>query len=239
MGGAAVLALVLALLCASVPLADLAARRIARTLDADWREMAIGWAEVQALPEPLCRTMREIDPVAVPEVSHSVLWGFGLTVAALSAASLWPGQAELIRIAATVALGFGLLVALLTDLRIQLLPDRVLWPLAVLGAGLSVAGAGVPPQTALAGALAGGGAFWLLAALYRVARGRTGLGLGDVKLMALAGLWLGWGPLPWMALAAATGGIVAHLARLRDPEGRMPFGPALILALLLVRVPMP
>jgi len=239
MGGATAMAVVFGLLCASVPLADMAARRIARALDADWRETAIGWAEAQALPEPLCRTMREIDAAAVPAVSPPVLWGFGLAVAVLSAASLWPAQTSLFQIAATGVLGFGLLMALLTDLRIHLLPDRVLWPLAALGAGLSVAGAGVPPQTALAGALAGGGAFWLLAALYRVARGRTGLGLGDVKLMVLAGLWLGWAPLPWMALVAATGGIVVHLLRRRGAAARMAFGPALILALLLVRVQMP
>ena len=52
----------------------------------------------------------------------------------------------------------------------------------------------LPHPTALGGALAGGGAFWLLPAVYRALRGRSGLGLGDVKLMALAGLWPGWVP---------------------------------------------
>jgi leader peptidase (prepilin peptidase) / N-methyltransferase len=34
--------------------------------------------------------------------------------------------------------------------------------------------------------------FWLLMIGYRYWRGRDGIGLGDVKLVAVAGVWLGW-----------------------------------------------
>lgn len=44
--------------------------------------------------------------------------------------------------------------------------------------------------------------------LYRLARGRSGLGLGDVKLVAAAGLWL---PLPDLALAIVIGSATAML----------------------------
>ena len=40
-------------------------------------------------------------------------------------------------------------------------------------------------------ALVGGFIFWLIAALYKRLRGKDGLGLGDAKLVAVGGFWLG------------------------------------------------
>lgn len=42
------------------------------------------------------------------------------------------------------------------------------------------------------GALVGGGLIWLLRALYFYTRGAEGMGLGDVKMMAVVGAFLGW-----------------------------------------------
>jgi leader peptidase (prepilin peptidase)/N-methyltransferase len=133
-------------------------------------------------------------------------------------------------------LGAGLLVSILVDLRIQLLPDRLTWPLAALGAAVSAAGLGVSPQAALWGAVAGGGALWLIATGFKLLRGVEGLGLGDVKLVAMAGLWLGWMPLPWMLLGASMAAILLHLALHGGRPGhRVAFGPALALAFLATR----
>jgi leader peptidase (prepilin peptidase)/N-methyltransferase len=105
-----------------------------------------------------------------------------------------------------------ILVLAVTDLRVRLLPDVVNWP--GFAAGLMFS-AFVPPDHGFAGFLvwrllrwrmpefaAGmldgilGAAFgsfllWGLATVYRTVRGREGLGMGDVKMMAMVGAFLG------------------------------------------------
>jgi leader peptidase (prepilin peptidase)/N-methyltransferase len=50
----------------------------------------------------------------------------------------------------------------------------------------------LPWMASLLGALIGGGILWLVGAAYQLARRRQGLGLGDVKMMAMIGAFLGW-----------------------------------------------
>ena len=85
---------------------------------------------------------------------------------------------------------------------------------------------------ALAGAAAGYGLLAGLGYVYRRLRGRDGLGLGDAKLLAAAGAWLGLASLPWVVLAAALLGLLLALAQRRplQAETAVPFGPALALA---------
>jgi leader peptidase (prepilin peptidase)/N-methyltransferase len=105
-----------------------------------------------------------------------------------------------------------LIVLTVTDLRVRMLPDVINWP--GFGAGLLFS-AFVPPndgvarflgyrffQMQLPGAVAGvldgviGAAFGSLLLLglakaYKAARGREGMGMGDVKMMAMVGAFLG------------------------------------------------
>lgn len=105
-----------------------------------------------------------------------------------------------------------LVVLIVTDLRTRLLPDAVTWPGFGLGLAFSAA---APPQDgialglvahflhrvppaavlgladALIGALFGSLMLWLAGWIYFQWRGREGLGLGDVKIMAMAGAFLG------------------------------------------------
>lgn len=67
--------------------------------------------------------------------------------------------------------------------------------------------------------------FFALRALYRCLRGRDGLGLGDVKLAAVAGAWLGWATIPIAIEIAALSAIAAFA--LRHHAGRRAFDPAL------------
>lgn len=89
---------------------------------------------------------------------------------------------------------------------------------------------------ALAGALAGSGTFLALRIVYRALRGREGLGMGDVKLMAGLGAALGPYDLPLMLLTASlTALAVAGVGRLRSgkalsPTRPLPFGAALCAA---------
>jgi leader peptidase (prepilin peptidase)/N-methyltransferase len=73
-------------------------------------------------------------------------------------------------------------------------------------------------------------AFLGLRALYRRLRGREGIGLGDVKLAGVAGVWLDWSIIPVAieiaALAALGTFLVRHLCfrRAMRPTTRLPFG---------------
>jgi leader peptidase (prepilin peptidase)/N-methyltransferase len=105
-----------------------------------------------------------------------------------------------------------LLILVVTDLRIRMLPDAVNWPGFAFGLGLSYFipsndGAAFflslqlfhrvfsPAVLGVVDALLGAafGSLLLLgaSALYRLIRGRDGMGLGDVKMMAMVGAFLG------------------------------------------------
>ena len=71
--------------------------------------------------------------------------------------------------------------------------------------------------------------FFAFRAGYRALRGIDGLGLGDVKLAAVAGVWLDWISLPLVVNIAALSAIaVLLLGRFRgnglDSRARLPFG---------------
>ena len=88
--------------------------------------------------------------------------------------------------------------------------------------------------SAVIGVVVGYAALWLVNVLFRSVRGRDGLGLGDAKLMAGAGAWLGWEKLPFVVLAASALGLAyVGLDRLRgrsfDAGRKLPFGPYLCL----------
>ncbi|MFA7456530.1 MAG: A24 family peptidase [Micavibrio sp.] len=104
----------------------------------------------------------------------------------------------------------GLLIALsVIDLREMILPDELNLALAVTGiafhilTGLALIDAG----SMLAGALAGGGLLYGIRFIANRYYGQDALGLGDVKLLAAAGLWLG----PEGVLQAITLGALAGL----------------------------
>lgn len=131
----------------------------------------------------------------------------------------------------TILLGWCLLTLSAIDLREYILPDLVTLPLIVFGLAHSAL---IDPE-GLFGHIAGGAvgyiSFVTIALMYRRWRRREGLGLGDAKLFAAAGAWLGWVALPAVLLIASVGGLLFALAtrkggaRLR--ERRVPFGPFL------------
>lgn len=66
---------------------------------------------------------------------------------------------------------------------------------------------------ALIGVGVGYGAMWAVSEGYRSVRGRDGLGMGDAKLLAGAGAWLGWIGLPFVVLIASALGLAYVAAR--------------------------
>ena len=109
--------------------------------------------------------------------------------------------------ALSLGLGWALIVLAVVDYQAFRLPDVVTLPLAAAGLAASTM---LPAESVLdhtAAAIIGYLAFWGIAEAYRRVRGRDGLGLGDAKLAAAAGAWLGVGRLPSVLLLASLVGI--------------------------------
>jgi leader peptidase (prepilin peptidase)/N-methyltransferase len=111
-------------------------------------------------------------------------------------------------LAATLALGWTLLTLGIVDLVAFRLPDVLTLPLAAAGLLLSLRLPDHDPLAHLIGAAAGFLVLYLIAVLYRRARAREGLGLGDAKLAAAIGAWLGWQALPSVILIACAAAFI-------------------------------
>jgi leader peptidase (prepilin peptidase) / N-methyltransferase len=142
-----------------------------------------------------------------------------------------------------VVVSFGLLCLLSTvlawiDIRHGIIPDWL--NLTIAGLGLSKAlfvGGPLAGSEAVCEGAAIGAIFWLLRLLYFAFRKIQGLGLGDVKFLAAAGIWVGVAGLPLLLLVAALTGLVCagvlQLAgRQLSGQTAMSFGPFLAIGLL-------
>ena len=122
------------------------------------------------------------------------------------------------------------------DLRTFRLPDVITLPLILAGllvSGLSNQGF-VSFQDSAIGSTLGYLSLWLLNSLYRFAKQQDGIGMGDAKLLAALGAWLGWFALPGILLIASLTGLIGGLIWLRwnkqNHRAAFPFGPFLAIA---------
>jgi leader peptidase (prepilin peptidase) / N-methyltransferase len=126
------------------------------------------------------------------------------------------------------------------DLASHRLPDRVTYPaLAVCAAAFLVDAAVLGSWAALVRALAAAAAAFVVGAAVS-ALTPEGLGFGDVKLLALLGLvlgWFGWGVLlAGVFLGLLTGGLVSVVLLITRRAGwrtALPFGPPLLAGAVL------
>ena len=143
-----------------------------------------------------------------------------------------------------VLLPFGLLCILSAvlawiDIRDGIIPDWL--NLAIAGLGLvkiTMTGDSSAAIEALGEGVAIGALFWLLRRLYFSFRGVQGLGLGDVKLLGAAGIWVGIAGIPLVLLVAtmtalACVGVMQLSGRALTARTSLPFGPFLAAGLLL------
>jgi leader peptidase (prepilin peptidase) / N-methyltransferase len=152
-----------------------------------------------------------------------------LTMAVLFAATvLILGTDDVGELALGLSLCALLVAVTLTDLERRVIPNAVLAVGAVIGFAIAAAAdPGSLPERAVAAAGAGG--FLLVVALAYP----RGMGMGDVKLAAVMGLYLGQAVVPAMLIGFGTGALVglAMIAR-RGAAARkqaIPFGPFLAL----------
>ncbi|HEX7807695.1 MAG TPA: A24 family peptidase, partial [Thermoanaerobaculia bacterium] len=87
-------------------------------------------------------------------------------------------------------------------------------------------------------AVLGAGVLLAIGMSYKLLRKVEGMGLGDVKMMAMLGAVLGWEPLfPLLLIASIAGSIVGVIVAAKSPDGlkvAVPFGVFLGLAFLVV-----
>ncbi|MBD3237880.1 MAG: prepilin peptidase [Candidatus Eisenbacteria bacterium] len=128
---------------------------------------------------------------------------------------------------ARLLFALALLAVIFIDLDLQIIPDWITLPGIAAGL-LSAAWGPLGLVDALLGVLVGAGALLLLALGYRAATGRDGLGMGDVKLMAMVGAFLGWqGASATLLLGSLAGSAVGVALVLRGRGTRrtaLPFG---------------
>jgi len=122
------------------------------------------------------------------------------------------------------------------DLRTFRLPDALTFPLIISGLvfnafsnpGFSDFG------SAMIGALFGFGFLWGLNQIYKLTKKQNGIGMGDAKLVAGLGAWLGWTPLPDLLLIASISGLIGGILWIRyhkeNLRSAFPFGPFLAFA---------
>lgn len=160
-----------------------------------------------------------------------------LISAALCALAAWHFGPTWQALAALVLI-WSLLSLALIDADTQLLPDQITQPLLWLGLLLNLTGLFAPIGDAVIGAAAGYLLLWTTYWLFKLLRGKEGMGYGDFKLMAALGGWFGWQALPALVLVSSVVGLVYGLAKIalrrHDRDTPFPFGPFIAGAGLLV-----
>ena len=158
-----------------------------------------------------------------------------------------------------LALCTGLVTITLIDIRHLIIPDMITLPGVAAGVALNAirtdwgaaaeavfysgladflpATASIAIFNSIGGVLLGGGTFLLIATVYRNLRKKEGMGMGDVKLVAMLGAFFGmWGVLIIIFLSSILGtliGLSVIILRRKDPGYAIAYGPFLSLSAVL------
>tara|TARA_Y100000385_G_scaffold262124_1_gene293520 strand:- start:157 stop:669 length:513 start_codon:yes stop_codon:yes gene_type:complete len=90
-------------------------------------------------------------------------------------------------------------------------------------------------QSGMIGLAISAGIVWITRAGASAALGREAMGMGDVTLMAMVGIWLGWQPAVLTFFLATFIGLAHGLIQFfLHRENELPFGPSLCLAAVLI-----
>ena len=165
-----------------------------------------------------CRKCRKSISIQYPLVELITALLFVLVVWATPAGPLLASR--LILVCILIAL-FGI------DLEHQILPNSITLPGIVAGVLLSFI---APPgwRDAVIGVLLGAGILYGIAAAYYWWRREEGLGMGDVKMLAMIGAFLGWKAVLVTLVLSSISGAVLGMALIAAQRGGMklalPFG---------------
>ncbi|MDE3155639.1 MAG: prepilin peptidase, partial [Acidobacteriota bacterium] len=108
-----------------------------------------------------------------------------------------------------LVLASALIALFMIDLQHHLLPNVITLPGIVLGFLFSFKASSPGWLASLIGIVAGGGVLLLIAKAYELLRKEEGLGMGDVKMLAMIGAFLGWPlMLVTLVLSSVAGSVV-------------------------------
>ncbi len=148
----------------------------------------------------------------------AAMWKFGPT---------WQGIAACVMLWTLLALTF-------IDFDTQLLPDDLTVPLLWAGLLANLYGLFTTLPEAVIGAVVGYLTLWSIYWLFKIIRGKEGMGYGDFKLLAALGAWLGWKTLPLIVLGSSVVGAFIGISLVvfkgRDHNIPLAFGPYLAIA---------
>jgi leader peptidase (prepilin peptidase)/N-methyltransferase len=173
-----------------------------------------------------CRTCATPISVQYPIVEAITAAMFGLG---------WWYYGPGVLLASRLVFGCALVVLFAVDLEHQLLPNAITLPGIVVGFAFSLF---TEPgwQASLIGILAGGGVLYAIAEIYYRVRHEEGLGMGDVKMLAMIGAFLGWRLMVLTLVLASFSGSIIGVLLIATRRGGMkyalPFGTFLALGAL-------
>lgn len=147
-----------------------------------------------------CRACREPISLQYPlvELATGIVWAGMFSYAGLSF--------EALRGTLLLTILFGIA---LTDARFYIIPDQFSLGGLVLGLGLAFLPGGIDALDALIGAIVGFGLLGSVAVVGRWILKKDAMGLGDIKMMAMVGAFLGWaGVLLTVFLGALLGAVI-------------------------------
>ncbi len=132
----------------------------------------------------------------------------------------------------------ALVVVSFIDIDRRIIPDMISLPGIILFFMVSFVIPGIDFKESLLGILAGGGSLFAVAWLYATVRKKTGMGGGDIKLLAMIGALTGWqGVLFTIYVASLTGTLVGITTMVYKKEKNfklaIPFGPFLSIGAIL------
>jgi leader peptidase (prepilin peptidase)/N-methyltransferase len=133
----------------------------------------------------------------------------------------------------------SLIIVTFIDLRHKIIPDVISLPGILIGlAAVSLFRLnGLSWKDSLIGMVIGGGLLYLIGVSYEWLRKKEGMGMGDVKLLAMIGAWMGYTALPYIILVSSLTGIIigggSLLLTKKDIGQQIPFGPFLVLGTLM------
>jgi leader peptidase (prepilin peptidase)/N-methyltransferase len=156
-------------------------------------------------------------------------WRYPLieSLVALMFGAAWWYYGPGVLLASRLIFGCALVVLFAIDLEHQLLPNVITLPGILVGFAFSFF---TEPGwlSSLIGIVIGGGILYAIAEVYYRIRHEEGLGMGDVKMLAMVGAFIGWKLTIVTLMAASFSGTIIGVslivARRGDMKSALPFG---------------
>ncbi len=130
-------------------------------------------------------------------------------------------------------LAAALIVVTFIDIDYYIIPDKITLPSILIAPAMAYVVGHISVWQSLIGIAVGGGLLWAVAWAYQALRHHEGMGLGDVKLLAMIGGFQGWEAVLFTLMIGSLAGSVIGLAMViskRQGFGmEIPFGPFLAL----------